>query len=69
MKTKIGADILDIAALSIVLSQHQVKTNASFAVMKQVKDVMQNKGDQLTEMIEKSAVPHPTSGHRVDIKV
>jgi len=65
-----GADTyMDIAALSVVMSQQQVKTDASIAIMKQAKDVMQNEGEQLIEMIEESAVPHPNLGHQVDVKV
>src|SRR5690625_7915538 len=62
-----GADTyMDIAALSVVMSQQQVKTDAGIAIMKQAKDVMQNEGEQLIEMIEESAVPHPNLGHQVD---
>lgn len=60
---------MDIAALSTILSQSQLKTDASFAIMNKTKELMQNQGEQLAELIEKSTVPHPHLGHRVDLKV
>lgn len=59
---------MDIAALSTILSQSKLKTDASFALMKQTKDLMENQGEQLAELIEKSTVPHPNLGHRVDLR-
>lgn len=61
---------MDIAALSVVMSNHQVRTDASLAVMNQIKDVMTNQGEQLTEMLQQSTtpVPHPTLGQQVDLK-
>jgi len=60
---------MDLAALSTILSQSKLKTDVSFAIMQQTKDLMENQGEQLAELIEKSALPHPNLGHRIDVRV
>lgn len=64
--------VLDIAAMSTVLSQANVKMEASIAVMDQIKNLAQTQGDQLIEMMQQSTTPsvqHPTLGQRIDISV
>lgn len=61
---------MDIPSLSIALAQHQVKTDASFKLMNQMKEVMTNQGEQIIEMMQQSTVfiPHPTHGHHIDLR-
>ena len=59
---------MDIAALSMAKAQSQVKADASLKVMANVKDLMNQQGEQLIEMLETSSpAPHPTLGGKVDI--
>ncbi|WP_047982580.1 YjfB family protein [Ornithinibacillus contaminans] len=62
---------MDIAAMSVVMANSQVRTDASLAIMSNVKDLMQQQGQQLTEMLSQSApqAQHPTLGKRVDIQL
>ena len=57
---------MDIAALSMALSQQQLLQSVSFAVTDMAMDVQQQSTDQLMEMID---APHPTLGSVVDISV
>lgn len=52
---------MDIAAMSIVMANTQVRRDASLAVMKQ-------QGGQITGMLESASVPHPTLGNKIDVK-
>jgi len=64
--------ILDIAAMSTVLAQANVKMEANLAVMDHVKNFAQTQGDQLIEMMQQSTrqtIPHPTLGQKIDISV
>ena len=59
---------MDIAALSIVMNQSQLKQQASLAVVKKAMNTAEMNGSQLIEMLEKSTPPHPHLGHKVDVK-
>lgn len=64
--------VLDIAAMSTVMSQANVKMEASLAVMNHIKSLAQTQGDQLIEMVQQSTkqtVQHPTLGQKIDISV
>ncbi|WP_042143802.1 YjfB family protein [Paucisalibacillus sp. EB02] len=62
---------MDIAALSVVMANSQVRSDASLAIMSNIKNLMHQQGNQLTEMLSKSVpeAPHPTLGKSVDIKL
>ena len=62
---------MDIAALSVVMANSKVRTDASLAVMTNIKNLMHQQGNQLTEMLSQSVAdaPHPTLGKSVDIKL
>ena len=62
---------MDIAALSVVMANSQVRSDASLAVMTNIKNLMNQQGNQLTEMLSQPVVevPHPTLGKSVDIKL
>jgi len=60
---------MDIAALSMAKAQSQVKADASLKVMANVKNLMNQQGEQLIEMLETSSpAPHPTLGGKVDFQ-
>jgi len=62
--------MMDIAAMSVVMSQNQVRADASLAVMSNVKNVIEQQGDQLVDMLQQSTqtnIPHPTLGQRFDV--
>ncbi|MEN2767326.1 YjfB family protein [Ornithinibacillus xuwenensis] len=62
---------MDIAAMSVVMSNSQLRSDASLAIMANVKNLMQQQGNQLTEMLNQSVpqVSHPTLGKSVDIQI
>jgi len=58
--------------MSTVMSQANVRLEASIAVMDQIKNVAEMQGEQLIEMMQqanKQSVPHPTLGQSIDISV
>ena len=57
---------MDIAALSMAMSQANLMQNVSLAVTKQAMDAQQQNTEQLVEMLD---APHPTSGHTIDLQV
>ena len=57
---------MDIAALSMMLSQQQLMQNISLAVTKQAMEIQQQSTDQLVEMVD---VQHPTLGQSIDILI
>lgn len=61
---------MDIAALSVVMKQSQVKQQASFAVMKNVMSTAETNGAALIEMMNQSSqeAPHPYLGGKIDLK-
>lgn len=63
---------MDIAAMSTMMSQANVRMEASIAIMEQIKNVAEMQGEQLIEMMQQSntqTVPHPTLGQTIDISV
>ncbi len=61
---------VDIAALSVVMNQSQVKQQASLAVMKNAMSTAEMNGAALIEMMNQSspAAPHPYLGGKIDLK-
>lgn len=57
---------MDIAAMSMVQANSQLRADASMKVMSNVKDVMNQQGEQLIEML--SDATHPTLGQSIDIQ-
>lgn len=55
--------------MSIVLNNSQLRMDASLAVMNHTKQLAQQQGEQLVEMLEQSTAPHPTHGKVIDISV
>jgi len=56
---------MDIAALSMVMSQSNVKQDAGIAVMKLAMDTGKQTANQMTEMIQNVAVD-PNLGQHLD---
>lgn len=64
-------NFLDIAALSIVMKQAQVKQQASLSVMKSAMNTAENNAVALLDMLNQSTgqtVSHPYLGQKVDLK-
>lgn len=59
---------MDIAALSIIMSQSKAQTAASIAVMKKAMDTGRENATQMTEIIKNSAVDHNLGNH-IDVSV
>lgn len=60
---------MDIAALSTVLSQVQVKQQASLSVMKKVMDTGNNQAIDMLQMMEASTeAVDPNLGRTIDMK-
>ncbi|MFG6119239.1 MULTISPECIES: YjfB family protein [Thalassobacillus] len=61
---------MDVATVSVLMSQHYVKQNASLAVMDKSMDQARQQGAQIVEMLEtaKPEVQHPTLGGRLDLQ-
>lgn len=62
---------MDIAAMSVVMANQQVKADASLAVMSNVKDILEQQGQDLVDMLQSAEMPapHPTMGHLIDIHI
>ncbi|MBP2076186.1 putative motility protein [Oceanobacillus polygoni] len=60
---------MDIAAMSVVTANHQVRTDASIAIMDNIMNVAEQQGLQLMEMLQDSTPPHPTLGIQIDVKL
>lgn len=62
---------MDIAALSVIMANQQVRTQADLAVLDNAKKVMKQNGAQLIEMLNQSNPPvkHPSKGMQIDVKV
>ncbi|MFC4024998.1 YjfB family protein [Oceanobacillus longus] len=60
---------MDIAALSVVMSNNQVRSSASLAVMDNIKDVAQQQSLQLMEMMQETVPAHPNLGNQIDIQL
>ena len=59
---------MDIAALSMVMSQERVQQSAGIAVMKMAMDTGKENATQMTEMIKNTAVD-PNLGSHLDVSV
>lgn len=57
---------MDIAALSMSLSQEKLMQNVSLAVTKQSMDFQKQSSEQLVEMLD---APHPILGQNIDIAI
>lgn len=57
---------MDIAALSMVLSQASVRQEATMSVMKKTMDLAESNGQNVVKMLEQSVQPH--IGGTVDLK-
>lgn len=60
---------MDIASLSMHMANIQVKSQASLAVMGNIKDAAEQQGEQLIKMLEGSAPPHPDLGTVIDLRM
>lgn len=62
---------MDIAAMSIGLHTQQVQADASLKVMSKTKNMMEQQGEQLVEMLQASqpAASHPSLGKAIDVSV
>lgn len=59
---------MDIAALSMVMSQSRVQQSAGISLMKMAMDTSKENATQITEMIKNSAVD-PNLGSHLDVSV
>lgn len=59
---------MDIAALSMVMSQSRVQESAGISVMKMAMDAGKETATQMTEMIKNVAVD-PNIGQHLDVRV
>lgn len=62
-----GEDFMDIAALSIGLSQMQLTQQVNTSVMEMSLDTAKMQANDLTKMMEQSITPH--LGSRLDISL
>ena len=60
---------MDIAGLSVVKANHDLRLEASLAVLNQTKQLSEQLGDQFIEMLQQSTAPHPTLGKSIDLKI
>lgn len=62
---------MNIAAMSVVLANQQVQADASLKVMLKAKDLMEQQGEQLVDMLQmpQANVSHPTLGQSFDVSV
>ena len=58
---------MDIAKLSIMMSQSQLKQQASISVMKQTMDHAEMQSEQMIQMLQQSVQPH--LGGNIDVRV
>ena len=60
---------MDIAALSIAMSQSQLIQNVSLAVANKVMETQQQQVQQITQSMESVDAPHPNLGQTIDISI
>ncbi|SES87528.1 Putative motility protein [Oceanobacillus limi] len=62
---------MDVAAMSVAMSQNQVRSDASVALMDKMMNTMEQQGAQLTDMLQQSVsdAPHPSIGNQIDLQV
>lgn len=66
-EAKKGADIMDIPALSVAMSQANVVNQYNIAVLAKTLDTVEESGDRMIKMMEQSVTPH--LGQNIDITV
>lgn len=59
---------MDIAALSVGLSQMNLQQQAGVSVANLAMNQSKQQGSGLVNMINQSTPPHPTLGHQIDLK-
>lgn len=60
---------IDIAKMSILMSQQQLKSDVSIQLMAKTMEMAEVSSESMTDMLETAAVPHPDLGQMIDIKV
>ncbi|RKQ34350.1 YjfB family protein [Oceanobacillus halophilus] len=62
---------MDIAGLSVVMAQSEVRANAGVALMDKVMNMADQQGSQLANMLGESteSASHPTLGKTIDIHI
>ena len=60
---------MDIAALSIAMSQSQLMQNVSLAVADKVMETQQQQVQQMPQSMESVHAPHPNLGQMIDISI
>ena len=60
---------MDIAALSIAMSQSQLMQNVSLAVADKVMETQQQQVQQMTQSMKSVHAPHPNLGQMIDISI
>ncbi|MGM9945700.1 MAG: YjfB family protein [Lysinibacillus sp.] len=60
---------MDIAALSIAMSQSQLMQNVSLAVADKIMETQQQQVQQMIELTESAPAPHPSLGQMIDISI
>ena len=58
---------MDIPALSVAVSQANVMTEYSIAMLSKSLDTMEEHGDMMVKMMERSVTPH--LGQNIDISI
>ncbi|QHZ47240.1 MULTISPECIES: YjfB family protein [Bacillus] len=56
---------MDIAALSMAMSQSALAQNVHISMTKTAMDTAEQSAEQLIDMVQ---APHPVSGHHIDLK-
>ncbi|MFZ3578255.1 YjfB family protein [Virgibacillus sp. DJP39] len=61
---------VNVAALSVAMSNHQVRESAGLAIMNKSMGVMEQQSQQLMDMLKTSGpeAPHPSLGKLVDFQ-
>lgn len=59
---------MDIAALSVSMSQSSLQQQAGVAVASLAMNASKQQGSQLVNLMNQSTPPHPTLGHSIDLK-
>jgi hypothetical protein len=62
---------MDIAVLSVGLHQIQLQQSVGIALTRNAMDMAQFQSQEMMNMIQQSAVPapHPTAGHKFDVRI
>ncbi|QAT40535.1 YjfB family protein [Clostridium sp. JN-9] len=58
---------MDIAALSMVMSQSRVKESVGIALMKKAMDIGEQNAAQMTEMMKNNVAADPNLGQHLDV--